>query len=176
MKAIRITIGVLALGIVSIISVCVASATIPSTAFLERLYYLSQTSLPIIAILAGSMALLELRNSRRMHEYGVFEATATRIVTISRLLLDNQEGYQELKTGDVQTEAGQLLAEGVLDLMDTELLRSTEFVGRDGIPQLTDYFADLFSELPGLRDALGRRKRWYSDALRLLSDRSVEGA
>lgn len=174
MKKIQIMIGLLVGLLITLGGVYLASADKPSTELLERLYYLTQISLPSIAIVGGALALLELQNSRRMREYGQFEATATRIVTISRLLLENQEEHRELQVGSVKSEAGQLLAEGILDLMDTELLRSKEFIGRKGIPQLTDYFADLFTELPGLRSALARRKRWYSDEIRLLADRDAE--
>ncbi|MBB1515992.1 hypothetical protein H5398_08435 [Tessaracoccus sp. MC1679] len=174
MKTIHVVMGLVVSLLLAVVAVYLASADTPSTALLERLYYLTQISLPIIAVIGGTLALLELQNSRRMREYAQFEATATRIVTISRLLLENQASHRELQVGTVKSEAGQLLAEGILDLIDTELLRSKEFMGRKGLPQLSDYFADLFTELPGLRSALDRRHRWYSDELRLLADRDAE--
>lgn len=175
MKSSAMAVSVTAIVVMTgVLGFLVATSSSIDTALLERLYYLSQITLPVIALIGGAMALMELRNSRSVHEYGQFEATAARISSISRLLLEHPEAYKELKTLHPQTDSALLLAESVLDIMDTELLRAKEFSGRKGVPDLSSYFSDLFCDLPGLGDALRNRSAWYSSELLAISVTELE--
>jgi hypothetical protein len=59
------------------------------------------------------------------------------------------------------------LAEVVLDVMDTELLRKATLYDNwtRSLPSLEPWFKDLLRERPGVRDVLTARRAWYSAQL-----------
>jgi hypothetical protein len=132
---------------------------------------LAQVAATIVAIVSMIGVIQQLSEIRKSLRAEAFEATATRIIEITRLFLDHSEAAEELavEQSKYSSKAG-FLAEAILDLIDTELLRIQ--VLPDGwqsqLPSLREYFADLIAELPGLDATLTRRSTWYSDDLREL--------
>lgn len=131
----------------------------------------SQIAATIVAIGSMVVVIQQLADIRKSLRAEAFEATATRIIEITRLLLDHGEAAEELAVAQPKysAQAG-FLAEAILDLIDTELLRISVLADdwQSQLPSLREYFADLIVELPGLDATLTHRSTWYSDDLREL--------
>lgn len=153
----------------------------PAHPLLERLAWLSQTVVAVIAIPTAFLVVRQIREIKWTLRAESFQATAVGIQEIARLCLVNPKGYAGLKSTrppKVQTE---LLGEAILDIMDTELLRAARFDDQwlRSLPTLEPWFWDLFQELPGLCTSLEHRKQWYSNdlyALRKRAERPADGS
>lgn len=103
----------------------------------------------------------DLSNSARS---SAFEATASRIAAISNAVLEHPTAWDELAVAGTPGTEAQALAEVVLDVIDTELLRRGRLADTwsESLPSLGPWFKDLFNERPGLVHVLTKRRGWYS--------------
>jgi hypothetical protein len=81
---------------------------------------------------------------------------------VARVLLAHPKLHKMLRQGRLTAES-ELLAEMLLDNMDTELLRQERLPDpwEDSLPTLKTWYKDLFREMPGLRKTLDKRGTWY---------------
>lgn len=95
---------------------------------------------------------------------------------IARVLLANPRLHKMLKHEKLTAES-ELLAELLLDNMDTELLRQEKLPDpwRDEFESLKAWYEDLFREMPGLRKTLDKRHNWYRRELHQISEAAIRG-
>lgn len=139
---------------------------------MERLGWWSQTIATVIAILAAFFVAVQVGDIKRAGRTAAFEATAARMQDIARLLLAHPEYHLELRLGGRLSVEAELLAESLLDNIDTELLRQRVLPDHweDALPTLEIWYKDLFREMPGLRQTLDKRKTWYSDEIYVIRE------
>jgi len=133
---------------------------------------LAQIGVLLFAIPSTFVLFVQLADIRRTLRAETFEATAKRLGQITRLGLDYPQAYAQLfETREKYNTDSLLVAEGILDAIDTELLRRRALPDglRRRLPALDPYFTDLFRELPGLQRVLELRLAWYSNEIRTLS-------
>lgn len=136
---------------------------------MERLGWWSQTIAAVVAILAAFFVAVQVADLKRSSRTSAFEATASRMQDVARILLAHPKLNQMLRQGKLTAES-ELLAEMLLDNMDTELLRQEKLPDQweDSLPTLKVWYRDLFREMPGLRKILDKRGTWYRIELREL--------
>lgn len=141
---------------------------------MERLGWWSQSIAAVAAILAAFFVAVQVSDLKRSTATSAFEATATRMQDIARVLLAHPKLYKMLKQGKL-TEESELLAETLLDNMDTELLRQEKLPDpwKDEVEALKAWYKDLFREMPGLRQTLDKRGTWYRRELHQLRESAM---
>ncbi|MFC4019171.1 hypothetical protein ACFOW4_14640 [Micromonospora sp. GCM10011542] len=137
------------------------------TSTLEQLNWASQSIVGIVALASIVFVGIQISDVRRSLGSSAFEATASRILEITRLSLQFKDEYAELHRDGEPSLGSKLLAEAYLDILDTELVRRRALpdAWADELPSLNDWIKDLFVELPGLRFVLSHRRSWYSGEL-----------
>lgn len=140
----------------------------PDHPLLERFAWLA-TIISIVVVIASILFVgQQIVDIRRSLRAAAFEATAVRIANITNQMLTYAAEYEALRIGPPKDAKAELLAETVLDAMDTELLRASVFPDRweRRLPSLEPWFKDLFTEMPGLCHVLDKRPSWYREELK----------
>lgn len=147
----------------------------PEHSFLERLGWWSQAAATITAILTAFYVAVQVADIKQANRIQAFEAGAIRMQDVARVLLSHHERYTELRKGDGLSVEAELLAETILDNIDTELLRQAVLPDpwQEKLPPLTTWYEDLFREMPGLRQTLDKRKTWYRPELYELKEEAM---
>lgn len=137
---------------------------------LERFGWMSQSLATLIALATAMYLVQQVADLKRSLRAESFEATATRMQAVARLLLERHEEHQQLRTDAPLTLKTEMLAEMILDIIDTEILRRNKFPDKwdEELPSLEPWYTDMFREMPGLRATLDKRPTWYSPELRKL--------
>jgi len=131
---------------------------------LEKASWATQVVLSLPAVVTLLVLLVQVVDIRKSLHSDAFEITAKRISEMTRLSLDYSKEYEELHKDKRPSSRAALLAEGYLDLIDTELLRA-QVLGdswHSALPSLRPWIEDLFREMPGLAYVLLYRESWYS--------------
>jgi hypothetical protein len=143
---------------------------------LEQWYWVSQITLSIILTVSAVAAVVQIVGLRRTLLSQGFEEDAGRIRRLSDLMLNYPRELNELGTyntsGKQLSTSACVLAEAILDELDTVLLRKGTFEKRWGarnLPDLRLWMRDMMAEYPGLMWCLQRRREWYTGGLRDLA-------
>lgn len=141
---------------------------------MERLGWWSQSIAAVAAIVAAFFVAAQVADLKRSTRTSAFEATAARMQDIARVLLAHPKLHKLLKQGKLTAES-ELLAETLLDNMDTELLRQEKLPDpwKDEVEALKAWYKDLFREMPGLRQTLDKRDTWYRRELHQLRESAM---
>jgi hypothetical protein len=139
----------------------------------ERLSWSAQVLLCGVALASALFVLPQLRGVSRSFQVQMFDQTAQRMQDLSKLLIscpaelaELSAAYEDDRPAPTLSRGGALVAEALLDFMDTELLRASAFPeATKGLPGFDPWFSDLFREYPGLGATLEKRKSWYSSQL-----------
>lgn len=168
---------VLMLSVVMIAAGFLAGSSLPTSGWLERAYFLAQIVGMLVASVAAVLIWLQITELRQVLNRSDFDSSSQRILRMSELQITHKKEFAQLLRGRV-SNSSRSLAEALLDIMDTEMLRRKAMpnVINPLVPPLDEYFADLLLEVPGLAKVLSQRSSWYSDELTALlptSRRSV---
>lgn len=138
---------------------------------LEEGYWISQISAATILVITAIAIFVEVRLARRNLALSSFQATASRMIELSRTMLEHPDALIRLQADELPTGADAALAEVILDTFDTELLRADNFSTlepRNAVP-LEPWMRAVFEEHAGLRRLLRERQSWYSTRLATLA-------
>jgi hypothetical protein len=151
------------------------STTLTEHPRMERLGWWSQTIATLTAILTAFYVAVQVADIKRSSRTEAFESGATRMQDIARVLLAYPEQHQELRQGGQLSVDAEILAESLLDTIDTELLRQKVLPDpwQKELPSFESWYTDLFLELPGLRQTLDKRRTWYGDEIYALKDKAT---
>jgi hypothetical protein len=128
---------------------------------------MSQSLATLIAIATAMYLVQQVADVKRSLRAESFEATATRMQAVARLLLEHPNQHRELRADSPLTLESEMLAEMILDIIDTDILRRKMFPDTwdKQLPPMEPWYEDMFREMPGLRTILDKRATWYSPEL-----------